>query len=193
MSRRRHRRADLDKHLDEKTLAEKQGAKERSVYNFTVARFGLLRFKKLVDTIFGAEDFADIFKELDDNIYVRMTDLLPSTQAEWAKVLDSFANMSYSVDGDSNLAINEGHQYALGSVGGVEVVEIALMDSYLRYRAYMKSTGSRPLYSGVQSFTHSIKDSPALMNYGHGELLQRPGIFRFNLAELAKLKVSPFK
>jgi hypothetical protein len=46
--------ADLSSNLDEKALTEKQGAKERSVFNFTVARFGLLRFKRLVDSIFGA-------------------------------------------------------------------------------------------------------------------------------------------
>lgn len=184
---------DLAAGLDEKTLAEKQGAKERSVFNFTVARFGLLRFKRLIDAIFGEEDFAEQFKELDEAIYTRMADLQPATQAEWAKVLDTFATMSYAVDGDSPYALRQGKEYMNGSLGGRNVVEISMLGSYLKYRGYMKSTSSRPLFSGSQSFLHAIKDSPAFIKSGHGELLDQPGVFTFDVDELAKLKVGSFK
>lgn len=185
--------ADLSRGLDEKTLSEKQGAKERSVFNFTVARYGLLRFKRVVDAVFGPAEFAAIFKDLEDAIYTRMSDLQPATQAEWAKVLDSFATMSYAVDADSQWALRSGTEYALGSHNGRNVVEVSMVACYLKYRAYYRSTGSKPLFSGVQSFMHSIKDSSALIEHGHGRELDQPGVFIFDVDELAKLKVGQFK
>jgi hypothetical protein len=184
---------DLSANLDEKTLADKQGAKERSVFNFTVARFGLLRFKRLIDAIFGEEEFAELFKELDEAVYTRMSDLQPATQAEWAKVLDTFATMSYAVDGDSPYALRASKEYMNGALGGRNVVEISMLASYLKYRGYMKSTSSRPLFSGAQSFLHAIKDSPAFIKSGHGEMLDQPGVFTFDVDELAKLRVGAFK
>lgn len=185
--------ADLSKNLDEKTLMDKQGAKERSVFNFTVARFGLLKFKALVDAIFGPAEFAELFKDLDDAIYTRMSDLQPSTQAEWAKVLDTFATMSYALDGESPYALRADREYAIGVVNGREVVEVSMMSCYLKYRGYMRSTNSKALFSGTQSFLHSIKDSPALIQSGYGALLEQPGVFQFDIGELAKMKVGAFK
>ena len=185
--------ADLSKGLDEKTLAEKQGAKERSVYNFTVARYGLLRFRRVVEAIFGKTEYADIFQRLEDAAYSRMTDLQPATQAEWAKVMDSLATMTFGVDSDSPYALRPTREYMLGKVNGREVVELAIQDCYLRYRQYMRTTGSRPLFAGAQTFLHSIKDSPALVRHGMGDLLQRPGVYQFDLAELQKMNVGIFK
>lgn len=185
--------ADLSKDLDEKTLQDKQGAKERSVFNFTVARFGLMRFKRLMDAIFGPSEFADIFQDLDDAVYNRMSDLQPSTQAEWAKVMDAFAVMTYSLDADSPYALRKNREFEMGVFEGRTVIELSMNSCYLKYRAYMKSTGSRPLYSGVQSFLQSIKDSPALLEYGHGKLLDQPGVYRFDVEELMKLRISEFK
>jgi hypothetical protein len=185
--------ADLTANLDEKTLSDKQGAKERTVYNFTVARFGLLKFKNMVDAIFGKAEFAELFAELDGAIYSRMADLQPSTQAEWAKVMDAFASMSYSLDDDAPLALRHNKEYAITNQNGRDVIEIALNNCYLKYRAHAKQTGSKPLYSGVQSFSQSINDSPALIGRGFGTALEQPGVYVFDLNELAKMKVGQFK
>lgn len=185
---------DLSKGLDEHTLAEKQGAKERSVFNFTVARFGLRKFRSLVETIYGPSEFATLFNELEEHIYDRMADLQPATQAEWAKVMDTFASMTYSVDGDSPFALVKDKQYQFGQEAGRNVIDISVMDCYMRYRAYMRQTGSRALYTGVQSFVQSIKDCPALLRSGHhGDHLMRPGVFTFDVDELAKMRVGQFK
>jgi hypothetical protein len=185
--------ADLTAGLDEQTLMEKQGAKERSVFNFTVARFGLLRFKRVVDSIYGPAKFAEVFKDLDEGIYTRMSDLQPATQAEWAKVLDTMSTMSYGLDGDSPYALRLHKEYSKGVHNGRNVVELAISDAYLRYRGYMRSTSSKALFSGVQQFLHSIRDCPALIQNGYGELLPRPGVYMFDTDELAKLKVGEFK
>jgi hypothetical protein len=184
---------DLKRGLSEAELAEKQGAKERSVFNFTVARYGLMKFRNLIDTIFGVDEFRELFTELEEHIYDRMVDLQPATQAEWAKVMDTLATMTYSVEPDSPYALVRDRQYHVGTYKGHNVVEIAIQDCYLRYRAYMRQTGSRALYTGVQSFMQSIKDCPALLHHGHGELLDRPGVYTFDTDELVKMKVSQFK
>jgi hypothetical protein len=185
--------ADLKADLSEAALSEKQGAKERSVYNFTVARFGLLRFKKLVDAIFGAAEFADTFADLEEAIYTRMSDLQPATQAEWAKVIDVFSTMSYAVDADSPYALRSSTEYEMGQRAGRNVIEISMQACYLKYRGYFRSTGSKPLFSGLQSFLHSIKDSTALIEHGHGQLLDKPGVYTFDLDELTKLRIGAFK
>jgi hypothetical protein len=185
--------ADLLAGLDEKTMAEKQGAKERSVFNFTVALFGLRRFRRVVDMVFGPQEFAELFTDLEDGVYTRMNDLQPATQAEWAKVLDTFATMTYGVDGESPYALRPGREYRTGQAGGRNVVELAIQDCYMKYRGYMRSTSSRPLFSGVQQFLHSMKDCPALVGSGFGTMLERPGVYMFDTDELAKMKVSQFK
>lgn len=103
---------DLQSGLPEHELRAKQGAKERTVYNYTVARFGLRKLRKLVQDIFG-EEFEESFQELEEAVYDRMTDLLPSTQAEWIKVLNVMATMSASVDPATPMAIRMGHEYQL--------------------------------------------------------------------------------
>lgn len=183
---------DLKNGLDDQLMAEKQGAKERSVFNFTVARFGLMRFRRLVDGIFGPHEFNIEFTDLENGIYGRMADLNHSTQAEWAKVLDSFSTMSY-LDADAPYALRNNHEYMLTTLRGKNAVEITMVQAYLKYRGYYKSTGSKPLFAGVQTFLHSIKDSPALMEHGYGPGLERPGVYTFDVDELLKMKVGQFK
>lgn len=179
--------------LDEATIAEKRGAKERSVYNFTVALFGLRKFRKLVDKIYGPSEFHTTFDALEAAVYTRMSDLQPATQAEWAKVLNAFASMSYSVDEDSAFSLRPGREYAIGQRNGRNVVEVALLPCYLRYRGYMRSTSTNPLFAGPTPFKHSIKDSPALLESGFGAILEQPDVFVFDTDELAKLGVGQFK
>lgn len=185
---------DLRGGLSEQALAEKQGAKERSVFNFTVARYGLIKFRRLVEAIFGTEEFAEKFTELDAAIYARMSDLTASTLAEWAKVLSTFSAMTYALEGDeaSPQALRPNKDYALGIVNGRNVVEIVMQTAYMKYRSYMRGASMKPLYPGMTSLLHSMKDSPALVKSGMGDILQVPGVYQFDMDELAKLGVPVF-
>ena len=185
---------DLRAGLSEQALAEKQGAKERSVFNFTVARYGLMKFRRLVEAVFGPQEFAEKFAELDAAIYTRMSDLTAATQAEWAKVVSTFSSMTYALEGEdsSPQALRPNKDYALGIVNGRNVVEIVMQTAYMKYRSYMRGASMKPLFPGMTSLLHSMKDSPALVKSGMGDILQVPGVYQFDMDELAKLGVPPF-
>lgn len=162
---------DLQSGLPEHELRAKQGAKERTVYNYTVARFGLRKLRQLVKDIFG-EEFEERFQELEEAVYDRMTDLLPSTQAEWIKVLNVMATMSASVDPATPMAIRMGHEYQLLTYQGKSAMELSARVAYHRYRAYCRSTSDRPLFPGEHAFAHSLKGCPALLHHGPEGTLQ---------------------
>lgn len=184
---------DLKSGLSETAMREKQGAKERTVFNYTVARFGLRKFGQLIADIFE-DEYAERFTELEGVIYDRMADLLPSTQAEWVKVLNDVATMSVSVDPQSPLAIRKGFEYTLLIYQGKDALELSARAAYHRYRAYCKSISKRPLFPGDQAFLHGLKDCPALLNHGPGVDLNVPGgSYIFDLNELSRMGVEPFK
>jgi hypothetical protein len=185
--------ADLDRGLDLVTLSNKQNAKERSVFNFTVARFGLAKFRGLIESIFGADEFYSKFEEMEAGIYTRMTDLQGSTQPEWAKVLSMMSTMSHYIDGDIASPLQGGKDYAFVSVGGKDCIEISMRSSYLKYRSFCRQTNSKPLFAGDQSFLQAIKDCPAFVSMGLGRELQVPGVYCFDLQELVRLNVESFK
>jgi hypothetical protein len=184
---------DLVAGLSDQELQAKQGAKERTVFNYTVVRFGLQRFRKLVADIFDKE-FDAKFDELEASVYDRMSDLLPSTQAEWIKVLNKVATMSVSLDPSSPMAVRLKQEYAYATVNGKTVIELSARAIYHRYRAYCRSTSERPLFPGDHAFLHGLKDCPALISHGPGQELNIPGgAFIFDLDELARMGVEPFK
>lgn len=184
---------DLKNGLSEEDMKAKQGAKERTVFNYTVARFGLRRFRALVKDIFD-NDFEQIFEGLESSIYDRMTDLLPSTQPEWVKVLSQIAVMSVNVEKDnSSMAIRVGSEYAFTKKNGKDALELSARSSYHRYRAYAKVIGQKPLFPGDGAFLHGLKDSPAVLAVDIGDKLKVPGgVFYLDLEELARMGVEPF-
>ena len=185
--------ADLTKNLDQDTLNNKQNSKERSVFNFTVANFGLTKFRYLVESIFGKEEFKHKFDEMQAGVYTRMNDLHSSTQPEWAKVMNMMSTMSHHVDPEANNALVIDKDYAFISLGGKDCIEIALRSAYLKYRSFCRQSSSKPLYAGDQSFLQAIKDSPAFVSQGPGRELLMPGVYCFDVNELIRMNVETFK
>jgi hypothetical protein len=187
--------ADMTAGLPEEVLRAKQGAKERTVYNFTVSKFGLLKMKALLAEIFGPEEFAEEFAAMEDAIYSRMADLLPATQAEYLRVLNTMAHMSYGDrEHDSMSVLQKGRDYEFLSFGGKDAIEFSMRTAYGRYRIHQKNVGYKPLFSGDMAFLHAMKDSPALLAHGPGQVLEvAGGSYIFDLDELRKLGVDEFK
>lgn len=184
--------ADMKKGLSAAELALKQGAKERSVFNYTVVRFGLLQFKRLIEAIYD-DEFAEQFKALEGAVYNRMQDLQAATQAEWVKVMAQMSFMSWNLDLDSPSALRYGKEYAMLTVGGKDMLEVSLRACYLKYRLYSASTRSKILFAGDQQFMHAMKDSAALISSGTGSVLKMPGIYTFDVAKLAEMGVDAFR
>lgn len=185
--------ADLRAGLPDDQLRAKQGAKERTVFNYTVTRFGLRKLRQLVADIFE-DEFEERFQELEDCVYDRMTDLLPSTQAEWVKVMNTLATMSVGVDPQSPFAIRKGFEYSLLTYQGKAAVELSARAAYHRYRGYCRTVSQRPLFPGDHAFLHGLKDSPALLYQGPGQDLNVPGgSYIFDMDELSRMGVEAFK
>lgn len=184
---------DLKAGLSDEEMRAKQGAKERTVFNYTVTKFGLRKLRQLVKDIFDNE-FEERFEELEGSVYDRMADLLPSTQAEWVKVLNDVATMSVSVEPSSPFSIRKGYEYNLLMFQGKSALELSARAAYHRYRGYCRTISKRPLFPGDHAFLHGLKDSPALMYHGPGQELNVPGgSFIFDLDELSRMGVESFK
>ncbi len=184
--------ADLAAGLSGDALKEKQNSKERSVYNHTVAKFGFQQFRKLVNAVLDNE-LDELMGELEGGIFSRMSDLHAATTPEYVKVLQELSDMSHHVDPARPDALRKNHEYAFSGNPGQETVEIALRTAYFRYRAFCKASDIRALFGGYDQFAMSVKDSPAFVRFGAGDQLQVPGVFVFNVDELARLGVNIFK
>lgn len=183
---------DLAGGISEEELRDKQMAKERSVFNHTVAKFGMLKFSQLVRSAIG-HGLDEELAELEEGIYSRMKDLHAATTPEYVKVLIELASMSYHVDDSSPQAIRKGKEYAYSSVGGVDCIEIAVRPAYFKYRAHCATAKSFPLFSGYDPFAYGLRDSPAFARFGVGDALPMPNVFVFKLDDLARLGVPSFK
>jgi hypothetical protein len=184
---------DLDSgKLSEDQIREKQGAKERTVFNFSVSKFGLLKFKKLIDQIFGPEEFAESFAACEEAIFQRVSDLLPATQAEYLKVLTVMAHMSFN-DPDKPGSLIRGTHYTMCDYGGKTAIEFSMRTAYHMYRIHCKNIGYKPLFSGDTAFLHAMRDSSALLEQGPAKHLQSGGsTLIFDWEELRKMGVDDF-
>jgi len=155
-------------------LRSKQAAKERSVYNYAVALFGLRKFRQVIGFFSSSQVLQERMDELENAVFTRMTDLAASTQPEWIKVLNVMAEMSY-IDQDTIYAIKEGVDYGYVTFAGKDCLEIYTRQAYAKYRMYCRALNSRPLFAGEEPFVHSINDSSALVKKGHMDSIQVPG------------------
>lgn len=186
--------ADLMAGLPEEVLRAKQGAKQRTVYNFCVSKFGLRKFKAVIDMIYGEQEFAESFAMLDGAIFSKIGDLLPATQAEYLKVINTFASMSYEQP-DSPSALVRGVHYAPVNFGGKDGIEFSMRACYTRYRIHCKAIGIKALFTGEPAFLHAMRDSTAVISSKSqgGKIVAPGGTFVFDMNELRKMGVDDFK
>lgn len=184
---------DLGGDLSADDLRNKQNAKERSVFNHTVAKFGFQQWRQLVNEIVPDDSLDPLMARLEDGIYARLADLNSATMPEHIKVLDEMAQMSHHVDKDRPDAIRLGQEYAFVQHGQRSCIEIAVVPAYAKYRLYCRTTGSQALFQSKEPFFMSLQDSPAFVKQGTGDELPLPKVFTFDMTELAKFGVNAFK
>lgn len=182
---------DIDGGISEDELRIKQNAKERTVYNHTVALYGFQKFRELVNNAVGS-DLDDKMSEMEAGIYSRMSDLQATTTPEVVRVLKDMASMSWSVEKDLPYAVRKGAEYALYDENGQDLLEIDARTMYFRYGMYMRSVGATKLMPGVEAFSHALQDSPAFVGRD-GKGLHRPGVMVLRVAELTRLGVPTFQ
>jgi hypothetical protein len=184
--------ADLSGLLSEDELKDKQNTKERPVFNHTVARFGFRQLRRLINEAVGMQ-FDDQMAEMEEGVFARLHDLHAATTPEYVKVLSEISSMSHHIEAERPDAVRKGHEYAYATLGGRQCIEIAIRPAYHRYRMHCRNTGLEALFGGFESFAHSIQDCSAFIKRGTGEVLHMPGVYTFDLHELARMGVDVFK
>lgn len=173
--------ADLD--LPPEEIQRKSGAKERTVFNYAVVRYGLQKIANLVAGIYGDE-----FKELFDDMYTNATssvdDIQSQTVPEWLKVLNTFTDMAHT-DVEGPCYLIKGKDYAEVTYNGVDCIEFNLRSCYHKYRQYMALSRSKALFPGESAFVFAMRNTPAMLAHGAGVELEVPGGSHiFSLPEL---------
>lgn len=174
---------DLKGGIDPELLKEKQNAKERSVYNHTVALYGFKKFRELVNKVLDNELDAQM-GELEEGIYARMSDLAATTTPEVIRVLEAISSMSHSVERERAEAIAPNKEYAFDD--GQQFLELDVRTAYMKYRMYMKNSNMQPLLASWETFSHALADQPAFVKRGVGIYLPRPGVLTLRNEELLR-------
>lgn len=183
---------DLNAGLSMEELQGKQQARERPVFNFTVAAFGLRKFRELIESICGEEEFKADFDDFEANCYLRLRDLTYTTMPEYMKVLNTLVDLSYE-QGDIAHAVRHGFEYGFGNLGTRDTLELSARAAYSRYRQYCRIQGSKPLYTSDHAFAHSLRGVASLLQVGEGQRIQAPGgVFVFDVEELTRSGLRPF-
>jgi hypothetical protein len=143
----------------------------RSVFNSTVAFFGLSVLKTVLVAKLGAEVYAEHFeeriKEMSRSCFIGMDQLAEATLPEYVKVLTMFSDMTKFTPDDNN-RLTEGVEYNLSELAGQPVLVIAPRQAYMKYRTYMRHTGSQPLYPSEESFLIALREIPQYIKPGFG-------------------------
>lgn len=175
--------SDEDVGLSEEDLTRKSGAKERTVFNYAVVRFGLRKFENLVKGIFG-EEFSEVFAAMQDQVCSSVADIQAQTVPEWLKVLNTFTDMT-QLDSESPCFLVKGKDYAVVEYNGEPCMEFNLRSCYFKYRQYMAISRSKPLFPGEAAFVFAMGNTPALLSkQGQVELQVPGGSCVLSLAEL---------
>lgn len=159
-----------DENLPYEQKKAKISTKERTVFNYAVLRFGLLKFTKLVEWIFKT-DLNEARKtkvfELLDEMYNQATstvaELQTQTAPEWMKVFNTFSLMA-AAEPHTNYHLRQGRQYEIVNVGDSNVLEISPRECYVKYRLYCSAISERPLFPSEQAFIHGISSLPSRRN-----------------------------
>ncbi len=159
--------------LTETDIRKRSGAKDRTVFNYTVAKFGVRKIRKLTQGIFE-DEFEALYQTMEDTIYDSMSELQDTTIAEWLKVFNVFGDMA-ALDPGSSFFLREGKDYAHSVYNGKECLELYARACYFKYRAYCMSTGTKPLFHGEQAFVHGISAVTAIMAVNTSVELDCPG------------------
>lgn len=168
-----------------------KSVKERNAYNYTVAEFGIMKFRELVEALFPNE--FEQLAEMQEQVYVRITDLNTATEPEWLKVFQTWSDMSHIKD--ESMAMVERMDYAYIVHGGEDAIEINLKAAYMKYRMYMRANGYKPLFPGAEALVHNLKGNPCSMGEEVATVLSAPGnmVHVFKVRELARLNFKGLK
>lgn len=159
--------------LSNAEFMKKSGAKERTVFNYSVVKFGLIKLRNLITNIYPKE-FDDIFADMIEHVYSTVEDIQTQTIPEWLKVLNNLADMT-KVDSMAQFYLKEGGDYAIIEYNGKTCLELYVRSFYLKYRMYAAAGRNKPLFPSEAAFVHALNNLPSLEASGLSQELDVPG------------------
>lgn len=170
---------------------DRASAKERTVFNYAVAKFGLQKLRNLAVNALGDEQFGvDVFDPALATSFEVSSAVSANTIPEWLKVLNHFAHMT-QVDPALDYFLVAGKDYAYVNYGGRDCIELYTISCYYKYRSYCNSSRTKPLFPSQEAFKHSLDNLPATVASGVTVSLSTPG--GSHLLDLAELRASGFQ
>ena len=169
--------------LSTEEYRRKSTAKERTVFNYAVARFGLQKFRAIIKSIYE-DEFEDLFQEMFETLTDSAVEVQEQTTPEWLKVMNTFAEMAVA-DELSPFHMKANREYAFVEFNGKACFEMSASVAYFKYRLYCAASRTRPLFPSVSAFSHTLNSLSALEAKNHVGALNSPsGSHLFSLEAL---------
>lgn len=163
---------DVQRHRDGLMLKSEYERKAnnrfRSIFNNTVAKFGLIKLRSLLEAIVGQDVFAaelgERWNEMINSVYSSSDTLSRSAVPEYIKCLSSMSELtSFNVD---QLKLQAGIDYEIKDYGGQIRLVLMWRICYIKYLAARRWVQQPPLYPTEQSFLTALMDSPQYITRG---------------------------
>jgi hypothetical protein len=166
---------------------------DRPAHNLAVVLTGWEFAKSVLQVTFG--DLFDERVEAFQNILLNSSDeVVPDTQSELAKVLDSLARASQGTGRDETTP-QIGREYTVSDDG--ESVDISVKSIYTKYRLYCGDLRDKPLYDTLGAFMMALKHYGGTLD---NNVLESPlklnpitPVVRLSVSKMAREGVEPFR
>ena len=155
--------------MDPETFKIRRNMRPRVVFASTVAYFGLKVVQDILTTKLGKaawdEHFAERFSQMFRDCFVGNESMTNAMVPEYIKVLNVISDMT-KLPKEHTYAIVEGVDYNLTEVGGESVLALASAQAYRKYRGYMRTMNTMPLYPSEEAFGIAMRDVPFYLRDG---------------------------
>ena len=168
--------------LDFAERKSKSSTKERTVFNYAVLRFGLMKVSKVINAMFDKDkdlerkqEVKALLEEMYEQATSSVMELQTQTVPEWLKVFNTFSIMAQA-DPYSAHYLRKGRHFVMTQNANGPMFEISARECYTKYRMFCAATHDKPLFPSEQAFIHAISNLPikyeasASLNGGIGVL-----------------------
>lgn len=165
---------------------------DRPIFNLAVVLVGLKFMQRTIQRVFGPE-FDEKFEVMNDYVIENIGDFVPKNMSEVARILDTMAQLSKSLD--ITVKLEHGRDYVVDEAAGT--VDIKLKPAYAKYMKYMRSLGLAPLLANDSAFIAAMNryEGTKQRSCPGSPLFQNPFeiIYQFDITYLERDQVEPFK
>jgi hypothetical protein len=182
--------------MDPETFRVRRNMRPRVVFASSVAYFGLKVVQEILIEKLGQEawdqHFATRFSLLFRDCFLGNDSMTQAMVPEYIKVLNVISDMS-KLPKEHNFAIVEGTDYNLTELGGELVLCLASAQAYRKYRGYMRSMNTMPLYPSEEAFGIAMRDVPFYLRDGdnlkniniNNQIFQLEPLYRSGMSNFA--------